>query len=76
MQFEETQEHEIKGIIILTVNTRIKMQHQLFAAEHKIHVPSFGPSKPQFYAQYEGSWKVRKFWHWLMKLGIINSPDL
>lgn len=52
------------------------MQHQLFAAEHKIHVPSFGPSKPQFYAQYEGSWKVRKFWHWLMKLGIINSPDL
>jgi hypothetical protein len=48
MQFQETQDHEIKGIIILTVNTRIEMQHQLFAAEHKIHVPSFGPSNPSF----------------------------
>jgi hypothetical protein len=41
MQLQETQKHKVKCIRILTINTRIKMQHQLFAREHKIHVHQF-----------------------------------
>ncbi len=38
MQLQETQKHKVKCIKILTLNTKMKMQHQLFAAEYKIHV--------------------------------------
>jgi hypothetical protein len=38
MQLQEIQKHKIKCIKIPTVNTRIKMQHQLLATKHKIHV--------------------------------------